>query len=47
MQRLEEEALMEECIAYMSNESSSYQNSLEGYVFFHLLFYVDIAPIIA
>lgn len=26
MQRLEEEALMEECIAYMNTENSSYQN---------------------
>ncbi|XP_066158588.1 polyadenylate-binding protein-interacting protein 2B [Euwallacea fornicatus] len=30
MQRLEEEALMEECIAYMSTENGSYQNSSEG-----------------
>ncbi|KAL1492970.1 hypothetical protein ABEB36_011124 [Hypothenemus hampei] len=30
MQRLEEEALMEECIAYMSSENASFQNPADG-----------------
>ncbi|KAL1492969.1 hypothetical protein ABEB36_011124 [Hypothenemus hampei] len=32
MQRLEEEALMEECIAYMSSENASFQNPADGQV---------------